>query len=39
MMFLALFLVMIKGTIDVGGIGAVWEKGVNSGRIELPEYV
>lgn len=36
-MFGAMFLVMIKGTIDIGGIGNVWEKAVDSGRIELPE--
>lgn len=38
MMFGAIFLVMIKGTYDVGGIGFVWEKATESGRIELPEY-
>lgn len=37
MMFGAMFLVMIKGTMDIGGIGTVWEKAVDSGRIELPE--
>lgn len=36
-MFGAMFLVMIKGTIDIGGVGVVWEKAVESGRIELPE--
>lgn len=38
-MFVAIFLVMIKGTIDVGGVSVVWEKAVESGRIELPEWV
>lgn len=33
-----MFLVMIKGTYDVGGIDFVWEKATESGRIELPEY-
>lgn len=37
MMFGAIFLVMVKGTHDVGGIGVVWEKAVESGRIEFPE--
>lgn len=36
MMFCAILLVMIKGTIDVGGLGFVWEKATESGRIELP---
>lgn len=39
MMFGAMFLVMVKGTIDIGGFGLVWEKAVESGRIELPEWV
>lgn len=37
MMFCAIFLVMIKGTLDIGGLGVVWEKAVESRRIELPE--
>lgn len=39
MMFGAMFLVMIKGTMDIGGFGLVWEKAVESGRIEIPEWV
>lgn len=39
MMFGAIALVIIKGTIDVGGFGYVWEKALESGRIEGPEYV
>ncbi|XP_031626477.1 sodium-coupled monocarboxylate transporter 1 [Contarinia nasturtii] len=38
MMFGAIILVMVKGTIDIGGFGLVWEKAVESGRIELPEF-
>lgn len=39
MMFGAIALVIIKGTMDVGGVGFVWEKASESGRIEGPEYV
>lgn len=39
MMFGAIFLVMVKGTLDIGGLGVVWGKAVESGRIELPEWV
>lgn len=39
MMFGAIALVIIKGTIDVGGFGFVWETASKSGRIEGPEYV
>lgn len=37
MMFGAIFLVMIKGTMDVGGIDVVWNRAVQGGRIEGPE--
>lgn len=37
MMFIAIFLVMLKGTLDIGGLSYVWEKAVESGRIEFPE--
>lgn len=39
MMFGAMFLVIIKGTLDVGGLGLVIDRNINSGRIEGPEYV
>jgi solute carrier family 5 (sodium-coupled monocarboxylate transporter), member 8/12 len=39
MMFGAMFLVIIKGTLDVGGLHYVIEKNIESGRIEGPEYV
>lgn len=37
MMFGAIFLVMIKGTMDVGGINVVWDRAVKGERIEGPE--
>nr|XP_049691920.1 sodium-coupled monocarboxylate transporter 1 [Helicoverpa armigera] len=37
-MFGAMALVAIKGTIDVGGIGVVWQRNLDSGRIELPDW-
>jgi solute carrier family 5 (sodium-coupled monocarboxylate transporter), member 8/12 len=39
MMFGAMFLVIIKGTLDVGGLGIVIDRNIESGRIEGPEYV
>lgn len=38
-MFGAMFLVIIKGTLDVGGLAVVWTRNIESGRIEAPEYV
>ncbi|KAH9631487.1 hypothetical protein HF086_004648 [Spodoptera exigua] len=35
-MFGAMALVAIKGTIDVGGIGVVFQRNLDSGRIEMP---
>lgn len=37
MMFGAIVLVMVKGTYDVGGYSVVWDRAVQSGRIEGPE--
>lgn len=37
MMFGAIFLVMIKGTLDVGGVDVVWDRAVKGDRIEGPE--
>lgn len=39
MMFAAMLLVIIKGTLDVGGLGVVIDRNIDSGRIEGPEYV
>lgn len=36
-MFGAMLLVVIKGTVDVGGFLPVWERNWNSGRIETPK--
>lgn len=38
-MFGAMFLVIIKRTIDVGGLDMVLARNVGSGRNEGPEYV
>lgn len=36
-MFGAMFLVIFKGTADVGGFNVVWSRALSSGRIEGPE--
>lgn len=38
-MFGAIVLVAIKGTLDVGGFGVVMERSLNSDRIESPKLV
>lgn len=38
-MFGALLLVAVKGSIDLGGWGVVFEKALATERIEAPEYV
>ncbi|XP_047119826.1 sodium-coupled monocarboxylate transporter 1-like isoform X1 [Schistocerca piceifrons] len=35
-MFGGVVLVVVKGTLDVGGFGVVWSRNVDSGRIEPP---
>lgn len=37
-MFGAMALVAIKGTLDVGGVGVVWQRNLDSQRIEYPKY-
>ncbi|XP_049794144.1 sodium-coupled monocarboxylate transporter 1-like isoform X2 [Schistocerca nitens] len=37
LMFVAVILVIVKGTFDVGGLGTVWQRNADSGRIELPD--
>lgn len=37
MMFGAICLVMIKGTLNVGGLDVVWNRAVEGDRIEGPE--
>nr|XP_022913639.1 sodium-coupled monocarboxylate transporter 1 [Onthophagus taurus] len=34
----AMLLVAIKGTLDIGGIGVVWNRNLESGRIEGPNF-
>lgn len=36
-MYGVMFLIMIKGTANVGGLGVVLERNWNSGRFEAPE--
>ena len=36
-MFGAMLLVIIKGTLDIGGLDVVLSRNFESGRIELPE--
>lgn len=36
-MFGAMALVAIKGTLDVGGFGLVWQRNFDSNRIEAPK--
>lgn len=36
-MFGALVLVVVKGTLDAGGFGNVWQRNWDSGRIEGPK--
>lgn len=36
-MFGAMVLIIVKGTIDVGGFGEVYRKAKESGRIETPK--
>lgn len=33
----AMALVAIKGTIDIGGFGVVWQRNMDSTRIEAPK--
>jgi len=35
LMFAAVYVVIIKGTLDAGGLGVVWEIAVNGSRIEF----
>ncbi|XP_028032685.1 sodium-coupled monocarboxylate transporter 1-like [Bombyx mandarina] len=37
-MFGAMAIVAVKGTMDVGGIGVVWQRNMDSGRIEAPDW-
>lgn len=36
-MFGAMVLVIVKGTYDLGGFGVVWQRNMDSDRIEAPK--
>lgn len=36
-MFGAMILICVKGTLDLGGVGVVWQRAYDSGRLETPE--
>ncbi|XP_073839879.1 sodium-coupled monocarboxylate transporter 1-like isoform X4 [Musca autumnalis] len=36
-MFGSMFVLIIKGTIDVGGLGVVWQRNMDGGRLNFPE--
>lgn len=38
-MLAAIIAVMVKGTIEVGGFDVVWERNLESGRLDVPPYV
>ncbi|XP_055903273.1 sodium-coupled monocarboxylate transporter 1 [Eupeodes corollae] len=38
LMFGAMILIIVKGTMDIGGPSVVWERAVSSGRIESPNW-
>lgn len=37
LMYGTLFLIIVKGTMDVGGLSVVWNRNVESNRIYVPE--
>ncbi|XP_068156265.1 sodium-coupled monocarboxylate transporter 1-like isoform X2 [Drosophila tropicalis] len=37
-MYGSLIAIMIKGTIDLGGFGVVWQRNLDGGRINAPEW-
>lgn len=38
-MYGSLVVIMIKGTMDLGGFGVVWQRNLDGGRINAPELV
>ncbi|XP_058984481.1 sodium-coupled monocarboxylate transporter 1 isoform X4 [Musca domestica] len=36
-MFGSMFILIIKGTIDVGGLGVLWQRNLEGGRLNFPE--
>ncbi|KAH8293445.1 hypothetical protein KR054_000584, partial [Drosophila jambulina] len=37
-MYGSLIVIMIKGTVDLGGLGVVWQRNMDGGRLNLPEW-
>lgn len=33
----AILVVIVKGTVDVGGLGVVWQRNYDTGRLTVPE--
>lgn len=33
----AMIVIVVKGTLDIGGLGAVWSRCWESGRLEFPK--
>lgn len=38
-MCVILIIIVLKGTLDVGGLGVVWDRNLESGRLQLPKYL
>lgn len=36
-MFGSIILLIIKGTIDLGGFGVLWQRNLEGGRLNFPE--
>lgn len=36
-MYGSLVIIMIKGTLDLGGLGVVWQRNLEGGRLNVPE--
>jgi hypothetical protein len=34
-----MFAVLVKGTLDIGGVATVWERNIQSGRSDFFKYV
>jgi hypothetical protein len=34
-----MFAVLVKGTLDIGGLAVVWERNIQSGRSDFFKYV
>ena len=39
LMYGSIIAIAIKGVIDVGGLGAIYERNLNSSRFELLKYI